>query len=211
MRIIKPHLQPLAAEPTLGQQLAADSPALNTDEDSSSLWVWGQPPPPPEDPLHAQGGGQHGCSSTDLDQVSLGSVAIARQAVEGIVKLTWLSLCRAQLTTAWAANMECAQHALLIGAFEVLSCMLLMLPSCILHVRGMHSADACSENLNPPTPPPFTVGSTTAAHAGCSLVGLQAAEALHALFLRSSHKNHALLNVISNTGSRFTSIWQLCM
>ena len=40
-------------------------------------------------------------------------------ALEGVLKLTWLLLCQDELTKAWAANMECAQSALLADDSEV--------------------------------------------------------------------------------------------
>lgn len=119
LSIIKPHLQPLAAQPTWGQQLAANSPALSTEEDSVSPWVWAHPPSPPQEPLLAQGNGQQGCSSTNLPPIQLGVTATAKLAMEGIVRLSWILLCRDQLTMAWTANMECAQNALLTRNSEV--------------------------------------------------------------------------------------------
>ena len=121
LSIIKPHLQPVAAQPTWGQQLAANSPALSIEEDSLSPWVWAQPPSPPQERLLAQGKSHQGCSSTRLPQIQLGVTAMASQAVEGILKLSWLLLCRGQLTEAWAANMESAQNALLTRNSEVQS------------------------------------------------------------------------------------------
>ena len=132
LSIIKPHLHLLAADATWGDQLAADSPALSVDEDSPSLWLWGEPQNSAPGPLHEQRTGQHGGSRADGSESLVASESIAGQGVQGVLKLAWLLRCRARLTAAWQSNMGHVQFALMNSKFAV-SCQL-------VQQHSMHSS-----------------------------------------------------------------------
>lgn len=133
LSVLKPHLGLLAADAAhWNQQLVDDGPSLSISEDAAAPWGLPTHPFPTRSPLpfsstpedskqHAdnglgtnQAGESWGAEGLDMSQT-------ASEALKGMIRLGWLLLCRARLSTAWQGNLKHTQQALMTGSFEVSS------------------------------------------------------------------------------------------
>lgn len=128
LSIIKPHLGPLLAKASWGQQLAAQTPGgLPRNPSTHDSTPHHSPsqhrsssPKSNEHNYHTGSGGKEVAGVYMAQGAEPTQTAVG--ALKGVFQLGWLLLCRTQLTKAWQANFGHAQLALETGSSGVSAC-----------------------------------------------------------------------------------------